>query len=61
VDHVFVAGSKSSVTAARALQAALTVQPPVTKTWPVFKSVAEWAKRGTASEPAGDQLPVAGL
>jgi hypothetical protein len=55
-----VVGSKSSLIAVGALQL-LTVQPPVTKTWPVFNSVAEWAKRGTDSEPAGDQLRVAGL
>ena len=59
VDHAFVDGSYSSLTAAAAAHGSLT-QPPATSTLPFVSRVAVCPKRGVESAPAGDHAPVAG-
>src|SRR5437773_2776966 len=54
-DHVFVAGSYSSVEARRTLLA-----PPATRTWPFGRSVAVWPPRAWVMLPAEDQVFVVG-
>ena len=65
--HVPVAGSKISAVSVVKVNphavggGASQVRPPATRTLPSGSSWATWSARRVAIEPAGDQVPVAGL